>query len=63
MYAKEEFPLDCVICLDEFEDNDRIGTSLFVPAVSILIALKLGFVKNPTVVFVAQPILSISLLL
>jgi len=25
-HAQEEFPRECVICLDEFEDNDSIGT-------------------------------------
>lgn len=25
-YAQEEFQRDCVICLNEFEDNDTIGT-------------------------------------
>ena len=45
-YAQEEFPCECVICLNEFEDNDSIGTLLFVPTVSISVAFKIGFLKE-----------------
>ncbi|RHN68820.1 putative transcription factor C2H2 family [Medicago truncatula] len=46
-YAQEESTCECIICLDEFEDNDRLGTLSICYHTFHLDCIEVWLRKNP----------------